>query len=74
MPRRLGGGLDRVLFTLDDQAELVKAQAEARLRLLVPFRDFVARNEQPLRQIAENSTQLRWALRYIDLIVRSNGQ
>jgi hypothetical protein len=42
------------------------------LRLLVPFRDFVIRNERPLRQIAENSTQLRWALRYIDFIIRTN--
>lgn len=26
----------------------------------------------PLRRIAENSTQLRWMLSYIDFVIRSN--
>jgi hypothetical protein len=72
--RALGGDFFRAVEFAKDQSELVRAQVVERLRLLTPFRDFVTRNEEPLRRIAENSTQLRWALRYIDFIVRMNGQ
>jgi len=71
--RALGADVIRLVEIAKDQANLARAQAVARLRLLVPFRDFVTRNEQPLREIAEHSTQMRWALRYIDFIVRTNG-
>jgi hypothetical protein len=49
-----------------------EARAVRVLVRLAPFRNFVAQNEEPLRRIAENTTQLRWALRYIDFIIRSN--
>jgi hypothetical protein len=55
--------------TVKEQAELLRAQGIARLRLLTPFRDFVTANEEPLRRIAAYSTQLRWMLWYIDFIV-----
>jgi hypothetical protein len=62
----LGGGFDRL-------HDLSEAQILRRLIALAPFRRFVRANEGPLRRIAQNSTQLRWALRYIDFIVRTNG-
>jgi hypothetical protein len=34
-----------------------------------PVRD----NEAPLRRIAENTSRLRWMVRYIDFIVKSDG-
>ena len=62
----LGGGFDRL-------HDLSEAQILRRLIALAPFRRFVRANEEPLRRIAQNSTQLRWALRYIDFIVRTSG-
>jgi hypothetical protein len=59
---------------VSDQAQLARAQIAARLQLLTPFRNFVSRNEEPLRHIIENSTQLRWMTRYIDFIVRMNNK
>ncbi len=50
-----------------------EAQALRVLVRLAPFRTFVARNEELLRRIAENTTQLRWTLRYIDFILRTNS-
>ena len=61
--------------TLDDAVkagDLTRQQAVARLRRLTPFRDFITENEAPLRRIAENSTNLRWTLRYIEFILRTN--
>src|SRR6266851_5223497 len=49
-----------------------EAQAVRVLIRLAPFRDFVTANQEPLRRIAENSTQLRWMLSYIDFVIRSN--
>lgn len=49
-----------------------EAQAVRALTRLAPFRNFVAQNEEPLRRIAENSTQLRWMLSYIDFVIRSH--
>ncbi len=66
--------LDAALDTAKDQADLAKAQAVARLRLLTPFRDFVIANEEPLRRVAGYSTNLRWMLWYIDFIVRTSGE
>ncbi len=40
---------------------------------LAPFRDFVRANEPELRRIAEKSARMRWALRYIDFIVKTDG-
>ena len=45
-----------------------------RLITLVPFRNFIVANEAPLRQIAINSTAMRWVLPYIDFIMRSVGR
>ena len=70
--RALGDDFVRLVEIARDQADLAHAQAVARLRLLTPFRDFITRNEEPLRHIAENSTQLRWMLSYIDFVIRSN--
>jgi hypothetical protein len=66
--------LDAALDTAKDQADLAKAQAVARLRLLTPFLDFVIANEEPLRRMVAYSTNLRWMLWYIDFIVRTNGE
>lgn len=74
--RAIGGDyhllVDAALSTAKDQADLAKAQAIARLRLLTPFRDFVTANEKPLRRLAGYSTSLRWMLWYIDFIIRTN--
>ena len=70
--RSLGADFLHVIDVFKDQADLTRAQAVARLRLLMPFRDFVTENEKPLREIAEKSTQMRWALRYIDFITSTN--
>jgi hypothetical protein len=76
--KALGSDYDRLVDaafgTVKDQIDLAKVQAIARLRLLTPFRDFVTANEEPLRRIAAYSTNLRWMLWYIDLIVRTNGE
>jgi hypothetical protein len=61
--RALGSDFDRALG-------LGRAAMTARLRRLAPFRGFVVANEEPLRRIAQNSTQLRWMLSYIDFVVR----
>lgn len=70
--RSLGNDFVRLVDTVRDQADLLQAQAVARINFLAPFRDFVTRNEGPLRQIAQSTSQLRWALRYIDFITRTN--
>ena len=65
--------LSEILNQIDlREADLSEAQILRRLIALAPFRRFVRANEEPLRRIAQNSTQLRWALRYIDFIVRTN--
>jgi hypothetical protein len=69
----LNDDLARTVELAKDQSDLVRAQAVARLRLLTPFRDFITRNEEPLRRIIESTPQLRWARRYIDFIVRTNS-
>ncbi len=56
----------------DQLLERGEVQAVRVLIRLAPFRDFVTANEEPLRRIAENSTQLRWMLSYIDFVIRSN--
>lgn len=38
------------------------------------LRDFVTLNEEPLRRITRNSTQLRWMVSYIDFMMRTNGK
>ena len=68
----LGGELNRLVKLGEDQAELAHAQITARLRTLVPFREFVIRNEAPLREIATSTSAMRWMLGYIDFIVRTN--
>ena len=40
--------VDAALITAADQADLARAQAIARLRLLTPFRDFVIANKEPV--------------------------
>ena len=57
----------------DDLLDRGEAQAVRLLLQLVPFRNFVSANEAPLRRIAEKTTQLRWALRYIDFIQQTNS-
>jgi hypothetical protein len=49
--------------------ELDEGAARQRLAQLAPFRQFVIRNEQPLRRIATNTRRMRWMLSYIDFIV-----
>ena len=56
----------------DQLLERGEVQAVRVLIRLAPFRDFLTANEEPLRRIAENSTQLRWMLSYIDFVIRSN--
>jgi len=56
----------------DHLHNLGEVQVFRRLIALAPFRRFVRANEAPLRRIAQNSTQLRWMLPYIDFIVRTN--
>jgi hypothetical protein len=63
----LGAGFDHL-------HDLAEAQVLQRLIGLAPFRRFVHANEQPLRRIAENSTQLRWMTRYIDFITGTNAK
>jgi hypothetical protein len=46
------------------------AQLTGRLQALAPFRNFVIRNEEPLRRIADNTSAMRWMLAYINFIVR----
>jgi hypothetical protein len=58
----------------DDLLGRGEAQAVRLLIRLTPFRNFVGANEDPLRRIAEKTTQLRWALRYIDFILRTNDK
>jgi hypothetical protein len=70
--RALGAEFDRLVATVEDQTELIRAQTVARLRLLIPFRNFVTANGGPLRRIALNTVQLRWMLPYIDFIVRAS--
>ena len=41
---------------------------------LAPFRSFVIRTGVPLREIARLMPRGQWMLRYIDFIVRTNGQ
>ena len=52
--------------------ELEEGAARQRLIQLTPFRQFIIRNEQPLRRIATNTRQMRWMLPYIDFIVPRN--
>jgi hypothetical protein len=67
----LGGEINRLVKLGEDQADLARAQLAARLRALAPFRNFVIRNEKPLRQIAANTSAMRWMLAYINFIIRS---
>jgi hypothetical protein len=46
----------------------LRAWLDERGRRYAPFRRFVARNAEPLRQIAEATPELKWMLRYIDFI------
>jgi hypothetical protein len=71
--RVLGTGIDGLIVTARDQVGSARAQAVARLRLLVPFRDFVVLNADPLFRIAENSPRMRWLRRYVAYVVRTNG-
>ena len=48
--------------------ELEEEALRQRLTKLTPFRQFVIRNEQPLRRMASNTRQMRWMLSYIDFI------
>jgi hypothetical protein len=42
---------------------------DERARRFAPFRSFVVSNEEPLRKIAESTSELKWMLRYIDFVV-----
>jgi hypothetical protein len=66
--------VEAVLSTANEQADLVRAQAIARLRLLIPFRDFVIANKAPLRRIAAYSPSLRWMGWYINFVLRTHGK
>ena len=57
----------------DDLFGRGEAQAVRLLIQLAPFRNFVCTNEAELRRIADKTTQLRWALRYIEFILRTNS-
>lgn len=46
----------------------------ARLVALATFRRFARDSEAPLRRIAENTSRLRWMLRYIDFIMKPDGE
>jgi len=59
---QLGAKLDSIS---DDE---LRAWLEERGPRYAPFRRFVARNAEPLRQIAETTPELKWMLRYIDFI------
>ena len=63
---QLGAKLDKM-----SDVEL-RRWLEERARRLAPFRSFVISNEEPLRKIAELTTELRWMLRYIDFVVEKN--
>jgi hypothetical protein len=59
---------------LGPQYDVLKKTADEALRArliaaLAPFRRFVRDNEAPLRRIAQNTSRLRWMLRYIDFII-----
>jgi hypothetical protein len=49
------------------------ARIDGVLRTGTAFQNFVVRNEQHLRPMAENSPGMRWMLPYIDEIVRRNS-
>jgi hypothetical protein len=49
--------------------EVLPSWLEERSRRWAPLRTFVIANQEPLRKIAESTTELRWMLRYIDFIV-----
>jgi hypothetical protein len=70
----LGGEYDRLLRLIEGQAELAQTQIVARVNALAPFHQFIITNEEPLRRIAFNTTQLRWMLPYIDFIVGTNRE
>jgi hypothetical protein len=42
---------------------------QERGRRFAPFRSFVISNEEPLRKIAQSTSELKWMLRYIDFVV-----
>ena len=42
-------------------------------RVGTAYRGFIIANQEPLRRIAENTTQLRWMLPHIDRIVQSGA-
>jgi hypothetical protein len=55
---------------LDEMSDIeFRAWLEERSRRLAPFRSFVIANEEPLRTIAQSTTELKWMLRYIDFVV-----
>ena len=65
---------------LDELGEGFKTWREAtgetlywKLAALAPLRNFVLNNQAELRGIAAKSTRMRWALRYIDFIVKTDG-
>jgi hypothetical protein len=60
---QLGAKLDGI------SGEELRAWLDERARRFVPFRSFVIANEQPLRQIATTTPELKWMLKYIDFIV-----
>jgi hypothetical protein len=49
----------------------LQAWIEKRARAAAPFRDFVLKNEEALRSIAQTTPQLRWMVDYIDIIRRT---
>jgi hypothetical protein len=71
--RRIRAALSALKLDYDRLFEVEPDVAISKLRRFSPFRDFVIANEEPLRRIAENTTQLRWMLGYIDFIVRKSG-
>jgi hypothetical protein len=63
--RALGSDFER-LFEVD------RATVVQRLGRLAPFHRFVRANDEPLRRIAANTSQLHWMVPYIDFVARSN--
>jgi hypothetical protein len=47
---------------------------DERARRFASFRSFVVSNEEPLRKIAESTSELRWMLRYVDFVVAKRGR
>jgi hypothetical protein len=56
--------------TLDAMTDVeLRTWLEERTRRFAPFRSFVIKNKEPLRQIANATPEMQWMLKYIEFIV-----